>query len=176
MAPNADSKALDVAEQESAEVSLISNKALIQQFAEMAIMIPGDDENAVETILQTVLMAQSWDQLDAPWQTSDIEDVLNKELILKHAKRLPSTFTGGLGTFLVLFLEDPKTHQEYVKSSGSISIVGQVACAYARDWMPLKVKWRRAERASNNGFYPQHLQVIDAMGNGVEVGHARPQA
>lgn len=176
MAPKSDSKALDVAEQESAEVSLITDEKLIAQFAEMAVMIPGDDDNAVQTILQTILGAKTWDELDAPWQTSDIEDVLDRELIITDAKRLPSTFKGGLGMFLVLHLNDPKTGETFVKSTGSISVVGQIACAYARDWMPIKVKWRKAERQSKNGYYPQHLQVTDAFGNGVEVGHARPQA
>lgn len=155
-------KRADVDEQQSAEVALINNAAILTMFAEMAVMIPADDGNATEDILNQILTAETWDQLDAPWEVSPIDDVLGKQLRIVSAKRLPSTFAGGLGVFLVLGLRDIVTGKEYVKTTGSVSVVAQVARAYALQCTDVIVEWKRADRASKNGYFPQHLKVLSA--------------
>lgn len=163
MPPRNDAAKTDVDEQQSQEVATITDPALLQQFAEMAVMIPSEVGGGTETILAKILAAKTWDELDEPWETSDIDDILGKRLKLTRAVRRPSTFAKGLGVFLVLYLFDPKDGKEYVKTTGSVAVVGQVAAAYARNWMPLWVEWCRAERPSANGFYPQHLKILDSF-------------
>jgi hypothetical protein len=157
-------------EQASSEVALITDRRLIEQFAEMASMIPAEDGNANETILRQILTATTWEDTGKPWDVSDLSDVLNKPLKLMRAKRRVSTYSGGLGMFLVLFLVDEKTGEEFVKPTGSISIVGQVARWYALNAMPMRVEWKRAETASENGYFPQHLKPLDSFGPGIEGG------
>lgn len=152
----------DVDQQASAEVATITDKALLQRFAEMAVMIPAQEGSGAEAILTQILDATSWEDLDSPWEASPLEDVLNRELVLESAKRLPSTFGGGLGLYLVLTLRDRRTGETFTKTTGSISVVGQVCAAYAKGWMPIGVVWLRAERPSANGFYPQHLRITDS--------------
>lgn len=152
----------DVDEQQSAEVALINDAALLTMFAEMAVMIPADDGNATEDILKQILTAETWDDLDAPWEVSAIDDVINKPMRITSAKRLPSTFAGGLGVFLVIALVDIKTGETYIKTTGSVSVVAQVARAYALQCTDVIVEWKRAERPSKNGYFPQHLKVLSA--------------
>lgn len=161
-----------VDDQQSAEVALINDAALLEQFAEMALMIPSDSGDGIENILTQILSAQSWDELDSPWETSPVEDILDKPMRITGAKRMPSTFAGGLGVFLVVFLRDIKSGQEYVKTTGSVSVVAQIARAYAMGLQDVIVEWKRAPRASKNGFFPQHLKVLSATApDGMVTGH-----
>jgi hypothetical protein len=166
MARDNSSGAGQVDDTQGAEVATITDQALLQQFAEMAVMIPADIGGGTEDILRKVLSATTWDELDEPWETSQVEDILGKRLKITSVVRRPSTLKGGLGVFLVIHLTDIRTGQEYVKTTGSVSVVGQIAAAYARGWMPILVEWCRAERPSQNGFYPQHLKVLDSFAAG----------
>lgn len=157
-----DSQSMSVDEQQSAEVALINDEALLQAFGEMAVMIPSDDGSGTERILAKILSAKTWDQLDEPWEASSIDDILGKQLHVTKVTRSPSTFKGGLGIFLVVHLQDAKTGQEYVKTTGSVSVVAQLARAYALGITAMTVQWERAERPTPGGYYPQHLRVIDA--------------
>lgn len=157
-----DTPATDVDTQQSNEVALINDPALLERFAEMAVMIPADLGSGTEDILAKILSAKTWDELDEPWETSDIEDILGKTLHITKVQRRPSTFKGALGVFLVIHLQDAKTGQEYVKTTGSVSVVAQIARAYALGVTAMTVQWLRAERPSENGYYPQHLKVLDA--------------
>lgn len=162
MARNDTATSTDVDTQQSAEVAVINDTALLEQFAEMAVMIPADLGSGTEDILRKILSARTWDELDEPWETSEIDDILGKTLHVTKVTRRPSTFRGGLGVFLVIHLTDAKTGKEYVKTTGSVSVVGQIARAYAMGVTAMTVEWCRAERPSEGGFYPQHLKVIDA--------------
>lgn len=153
---------MDVDEQQSNEVALINDARLLESFAEMAVMIPADLGGGTEDILRKILSAKTWDELDEPWETSDIDDILGKTLRITRVVRRPSTFKDGLGVFLVVHLFDPKTGKEYVKTTGSVSVVGQLARAYALGITAMQVQWCRAERPSTAGYFPQHLKVIDA--------------
>jgi hypothetical protein len=160
MAPNQPAESVDT--QASAEVALINDRELIERFAEMAVMIPADNSGGTEDILRKILSAETWGQLDEPWQATQVDDILGKTLHITKVTRRPSTMAGGLGQFLVIHLQDAKTGKEYVKTTGSIAVVGQIARAYALGVTALTVEWCKAERPSASGFYPQHLRVIDA--------------
>jgi hypothetical protein len=162
MARNDNPQTPDEGEQASTEVALINDTALLAQFGEMAVAIPSDIGGGTEDILRKVLQAATWEQLDEPWRTSDVEDILGKTLRITKVVRRPSTFSEGLGVFLVVHLTDPKDGKEYVKTTGSVSVVAQLARAYFLGVTNMLVKWCRAERQSERGYYPQHLEVVDA--------------
>lgn len=150
-----------VDDQQSAEVATITDTKLLEAFAEMAVMIPASNGGGTEDILAKILSATTWDQLDEPWETSDVDDIIGKRLKLTRVERRPSTFRGGLGVFLVCHLLDPKTGKEYVKTTGSVAVVGQIASLFAHGWFPAMVEWCKSERPSERGYYPQHLRVHD---------------
>lgn len=153
---------MQVDDQESAEVATITDRALLEQFAEMAVMIPAEIAGGTEDILRKVLSAKTWDQVDEPWEATDVSDILGKHLQVRSVSRRPSTFKGGLGIFLIIKLYDARARKEYVKATGSVAIVGQFAALYAMRATAITIEWCRAERPSESGYYPQHIKVIDA--------------
>lgn len=148
-------------EQQGAEVATITDRKLLEQFAEMAVAIPAEPGGGTEDILKQVIGAKTWDELDQPWTTSGVKDILGKPLRLTSANRRPSTLEGGLGQFLILKLTDVKTGKEYVKTTSSVAIVGQVAWLYFHKATAITIEWCQAVRPTERGFYPQHLKIID---------------
>lgn len=163
MATATPAKRQTVDEQQKADVAVINNERLLAKFAEMAVLIPREDGNGTENILEQILNAETWEALDEPWQSTDVDDILGRRLTLLRAIRRPSSFKDGLGQFVVCFMRDKKTGKEVVKATGAIAIVAQVARAYALQCFPLEIEWCRADRPTENGYYPQHLAVFDGV-------------
>lgn len=138
------------------------DEQLLRQFGEMAVAIPSDDGSGTDDILRKILSARTWDDLDAPWETSDVSDLAGKTLHITKVTRRPSRKRGGLGIFLVVHMTDAKTGQEHVKTTGSVSVVGQLAWLYFKGATAVTVKWHRADEPTEGGFYPQHLEIVDA--------------
>lgn len=160
-----DKASTDVAtvdEQEAAEVATIIDPALLQQFAEMAVMIPAEMDGGTEDILRKVLSAKTWSEIDEPWQTTSVDDILGKRLRVTKVTRRPSTFADGLGMFLIIHLRDTRTGKEYVKTTGSIAVVGQFAALYAMGATAVTIEWCKAPRPTEKGYYPQHIRIHDA--------------
>lgn len=132
---------------------------LIKRFADMAVLIPDDTEDGGARVLEAILGAKTWEALNDPWEASNGEALVGKLLKLTGAKKMPSTFEGGLGVFLVVDYTDTHTGETGVLTTSAVSIVGQIAAAYANNWFPLYAEIVVADRPTKRGFLPQHLKV-----------------
>lgn len=149
-------------EPESQRVAIITDAALLARFAEMATAIPAMEEKGMEDILRQVFAAKTWQDVDKPWRTSKIDDILGKELRVTSVRRLPSRFKDGLGIFLVVKMWDAREQKEYVKATGSIVVVGQFVQLYFMGVTALTIRWCQAKDPTEDGYYPQHLEIVDA--------------
>lgn len=159
-----------VDDQAAAEVATIIDQKLLEQFAEMAVMIPAETDGGTEAILRKVLAAKTWSEVDEPWRTTSVDDILGKRLRVTKVTRRPSTFSQGLGMFLIVHLKDNKDNKEYVKTTGSIAVVGQFAALYAMGAKAITIEWCRAPRPTEQGYYPQHIVIHDAHVPGQDGG------
>lgn len=144
---------------------------LVKRFADMAVLIPDDTEDGGARMLDAILSAKTWEALNDPWESSNGEALVGKLLKLTSAKKMPSTFEGGLGIFLVIDYTDTNTGETGVLTTSAVSIVGQIAAAYAHEWMPLYAEVVVADRPTKRGFLPQHLK-IHGTGKRPPRGHA----
>lgn len=154
--------ATTVDEQQSQDVALITDRKLLEQWAERATAIPAELDGGTEDILRKVFSATSWAQIDEPWRTTDVDDIVGKTLRLTKVTRRPSTFESGVGVFLIVKLTDARDGKEYVKTTGSIAVVGQLAQLFYLGATAIQIKWCKAKRPTEQGFYPQHLEIVDA--------------
>lgn len=148
-----------VAKTDEAPNELILSPETLKMFAGMATMIPEAEGSAYEAILTSILNVTSWDQLDDPWDTSKTEDLSGVEMRVDTITRRPSRFKGGLGMFIVVHATDMRTMKSLVWTTGSVGIVGQLVVAFARGWFPLYCELITATEPTENGYYPQHLQI-----------------
>jgi hypothetical protein len=133
---------------------------LVATFSQMAMIIPESDENAMEQIMLQVLQAGSWEQLSDPWETDNAEKLAGKTILIERVTRHKSDIAGGLGIFLVAHGIDMKSGEKMVFSSGSLGVMAQLVRAHTAGWLPLFAQLIIAERATADGFRPQHLKFV----------------
>lgn len=150
-----DTKKGEVVKAEQPELS----PELVQRFAQMAMAIPEDSGDATERIVAQILSAETVDELDAPWDVSKAGKIAGHVLKITSLKRVQSSFKGGLGIFLVAEYFDAETGEGGTFTTGSSSVVAQLARAFHLGGLPIFCELVIAERESNNGFRPHHLKM-----------------
>lgn len=150
--------------------------ALIERFAAMATMIPTEDGQAYERIVEAILASASIDALDEPWDTTKAETLLGKVLCINSLTRRPSDFKSGLRIFLVIDSTDTHTGERIVWTTGSVAIVAQLVRAYTLGALPCYAELIVAERPTEAGYRPHHLKFWGqpADGNPLNAGQPDP--
>src|SRR5512146_3353347 len=110
---------------------------LAAQFSQMATLIPSEDGESVPDILQAILCASSWEQLDRPWDACDASRLVGKLFRIDNVLRRPSLFPGGLSVYLVVRCTNGKTGERFAWTSSSLNVCAQLVRAYAGGWLPL---------------------------------------
>lgn len=143
----------------------VVSDATMALFAQMAVNIPeADDGGAYENIVLQLLGASDVDGLNAPWDTSDAEKLANHRLKIETLERRPSDFNAGLGLYLVVKGVDLGTGETFVWSTGSVSVVAQLARAHFLGAFPVIAELVISDTPTKNGYRPQRLRVL-SFGN-----------
>jgi hypothetical protein len=132
--------------------------------------VPSEDGGGIERIIEAILSADSWDQVDAPWDTTNVKLLEGKTLRINSITRRPSSFKGGLGIFLVVNATDIGTGEAMVITTGSVNVVAQLVRLYMLESLPVFVKWIVADRPTENGYYPHHLEIVGRDTKPVVIG------
>lgn len=150
------------AEEEVKELVLASETRAM--FASMVTMVPDAEGDATESIVLAILNAKTWDELDDPWDSEKATQLVDVEQRIDSIMRRPSSYTSGLGVFLVIKGKRMDTDEPIVWTSGAVSVVAQLVKAYALGAFPVYAMLRRSERPSAAGYYPQHLEITGSGG------------
>jgi hypothetical protein len=132
---------------------------LVKTFAAMAMMIPSETTDALDSIIGQILNSPSWEQLADPWETANVDKLKGRVLRVDQLTRRPSQFKDGLGVFLVVNATDTRSGEALVFTTSSMSVVAQLVKAHVAGWLPLYVELVVAERATEAGYKPHHLVV-----------------
>lgn len=123
---------------------------------------PGDD--AMAQIAAQIMGAESLEDLDRPWDSEGMRDYDGQVLRVHAIRQLPSSYTKGLGVYLVCECDQPHIGEKFVLTTGSVSIVVQLVVANARGWLPLEVVPRQADERPGREGRPMHLEVVRRRG------------
>jgi len=135
-------------------------------FASMAVNIPeADDGAAYENIVLQLLQATDVDGLNAPWDTSDAEKIAGHRIKIESIMRRPSDFNAGLGLYLVCKGVNMDTGEAFTWSTGSVSVVAQLARAHFLSAFPVIGELIISDTPTKNGYRPQRLNVIGFGGS-----------
>lgn len=139
----------------------VVSDATMALFAQMAVNIPeADDGGAYENIVLQLLGATDVDGLNAPWDTSDTEKLVGCRLKIETIERRPSDFNAGLGLYLVCKGTNMDSGEKFVWSSGSVSVVAQLARAHFLNAFPVIAEIVISDTPTKNGYRPQRLNII----------------
>jgi hypothetical protein len=133
---------------------------LVATFSAMAMLIPNETTDAVESIITAILAAPSWDELDTPWESQGMAKIEGKTVIINTLTRRPSDFKDGLGIFLVVHCTDPSSGESIVVTTSATAVVAQLVRAYCQEWLPIYAQVVVAERATERGYKPHHLKFL----------------
>ena len=141
----------------NAEV-LATVPGLKEAFLAMLQQVPDPDDDATARIVAAILGAKTAEDLDAAWDAEGMRQWADTAVRVKAVHKLPSTYTGGLGVFLVCRCELPEVGEEFILTTGSVSIVAQLVKAHTHGWLPITVVPRKSE--SRSGYFPMHLELV----------------
>lgn len=135
--------------------------ALVQQFSEMATMVPDTESDGGASLLESILNAVSVEDLDKPFAEKDQDHLIGMDQVVESISKSGSDFADGLGVFLVVKAVVEDTAETITWTTGSMSVVAQLVRAYALDAFPLRCKLRRSDKPTKSGFYPLNLVISD---------------
>jgi hypothetical protein len=122
--------------------------------------VPDAGGDGFEGILRALAMATDVLDLDAPWRSQGLGELINTPLVLTGIRKMPSDYPGGLPWFLVADGAIAATGETVTFTTGSVSVVAQLVNAWRLEKFPLRVIPRQAERPSRSGYFPQHLEIV----------------
>jgi hypothetical protein len=154
------------ANQPGTEILPVVSQATMALFAQMAVGIPeADDTEAYESIVAQLLNADGVDGLNSPWDTNTAENLAGHRLKIEELTRRASDFAGGLGMYMVCKGTDLGTGEKFVYTTGSVSIVAQLARIHHLGGLPAIVELVVGDPSPSTGRRPQHLKVLGLGGS-----------
>lgn len=136
--------------------------AIVEAYSAMIANVPEAGGDGYASILTALAQADHPDDLDAPWRSGGLEEFINQPLLIQGIRKAPSEYVGGLPFFLIADAVVVATGELVTITTGAVSVVAQLAKAYALGAFPWRVIPRQSDRPSANGYYPQHLEVVPA--------------
>lgn len=152
----------EVAKRDQAAPVAPISAALLEKIEQAVLALPTEDGNGSERIYEQLLAATSIDELNKPWAATSGKALEGKTLQIHKLTRRPSAFSDGPAIFLVVESTDIKTGEVVVWTTSSVAVIIQLAQAYNLGIMPITAEVVVAERPTERGFHPYHLNVIGA--------------
>lgn len=133
--------------------------ALIERFAGMVFLFDPVESDGGASLVEQLLNTRDVSQLDAPWQQKDEDEILNRWLEIRGAHWEYSDYSEGTGVYLQIDAVDIEKSQRVRVSSGSVSVIAQLAAVQSLGAFPITAMIVRAQKKTKQGFYPKHLEV-----------------
>ena len=132
----------------------------MRQFADMARVLPTAEGDASMSIVAQILAATTVEELDAPWNDTDGDELVGVTFEAQSVTAHQSDYADGLGVFLRVEGVRLDNGEVVSFSTGSVSTVAQLVKAYVSGWFPFVVEIVKAERPTKKGYFPLHLKVV----------------
>jgi hypothetical protein len=146
---------------DQADSPVVISKRASEALTEALMGVPPTGDDGYERLLLQLAGASDPSQLDAPWRAEGMRAYINEPLEVRGLRRIESDYEGGLPFFLVVDAASIATGELVTFTTGSVTVVAQLAKANQLGAIPgWRVIPRQADRPSERGFYPQHLEVM----------------
>lgn len=122
--------------------------------------VPEAGGDAFESIIGNLVSATDVRDLDAPWRTAGMREIVNQRIRIDGIRKSPSDFKGGIPWFLLVDGAFVETGEIFTVTTGAASIVVQLAKAAQLGGFPLVCIPRESSKPSANGYYPMHLEMV----------------
>lgn len=142
---------------ESTDTQVELSPQLLKQFVDMVGVIPDYESGGGEGILEAILTAKKFEEVDAPWKGGR-ELPVGRNVVVIACYKAPSDYPGGLPFFLVLDCIDVNTGEIKQYQIGATSVVAQMVRYHALSAFPIGGSAVEAKKRSKNGYLPVHWE------------------
>lgn len=132
---------------------------LLDQVVKMVRQIPLKDDSASFGMLEKLLAADNWRDLNKPWEGTSGRELAGRRLLITDVGSRPSAFDAGPEIFLVVTSTDMTTGEEITWTTSALMVIVQLATAYVKGWLPIVAEVTAAAKPTARGFTPYHLTV-----------------
>jgi hypothetical protein len=133
---------------------------VVEAYEAMIATVPEAGGEGFEGILAAIALATDVADLDAPWRAEGLKAFVNAPIRVTGIRKMPSDYAGGLPWFLIIDGAIKATGETVAITTGAVSVVAQLVKAWQLGSYPLDVIPRIATRASRNGYFPMHLEIV----------------
>jgi hypothetical protein len=129
------------------------------KLAELALKVPGQEGDALASMIEQLLTAERVEDLDAPWSSQGLKDFLGVPIMIASIKRMVSDIADGPGFYLIITGAHAETGESITASTSAVMVMVQLIMAHTNNFLPAIFIPREAERPTADGYYPMHLEV-----------------
>lgn len=132
--------------------------AVMSSAEAMLADVPEADEDAIFGIAGAILAATDVMGVDAPWFSSQFEQLIGVPIRVTGIRKFPSDFEGGLPWFLVADIAVMDTGEKLVMTVGGTLAVLQLVKVYALGGLPWECVPRVASKSKPGRKPAQHFE------------------
>lgn len=135
-------------------------EAMVERFNKAMGEIPDAGTTGVEGIVAQIMSVENVAQLGSAWESENTKALVGKVVQITGLSKMESDLPEGLPYFLIVQYLDTETGEVGTFTTGTVSVVAQLAKAYAEGWLPLDCRVEQSKRPTKDGYYPLHLKVL----------------
>lgn len=139
--------------------SMAEGESAMDRLARRLAHLVQSPEEASINIASRILDAETAEDILAPVEALNAEDLNGAPFTLNAVAILPSGMDGGIGFFAVFDASDPKTGDSMSITCGAANVVAQAAALYDKGFLPMTVVIEVSKKATSRGFYPMSLRL-----------------
>lgn len=143
------------------DAPLVEREVAVNAAVEKLLLeIPYDPDAGMVNILEQILSATTLDELDQPWAINGLGQFVDQVVQIEEITRMPSDYRDGYAWYVVARGVVMETGEALSFSTSSKSIITQLLLARRMGLLPARFIVRVADEPTENGYYPQHLEVL----------------
>lgn len=132
----------------------------VEAYESMLAQVPDAEGSGYDRILEQLASATTPQALNSPWESSGLEELLGRKLVVLSIAKMPSEVSRQLPWFLIAQCVDEDSGEAVTFTTGSITVVAQLAKLWQLQAYPVHVIPRQSERPTKQGYYAQRLEII----------------
>jgi hypothetical protein len=133
--------------------------AIEAKAVEVLMEFPDGGEDGELRIYEQLLSATTLEEIDQPWAINGLGQFVGQVVQINSGTRMPSDYSEGFAWYLVLDAVVCETGEALAMPTSSRAIIMQVGMLRRLGLLPAKFIVRVADKPTDRGYYPQHLEV-----------------
>lgn len=139
---------------------VVTRGALELQIAGWIEALPEAGEGDDTAILAQLAAAETFEDINRPWQAVRLEQWIGREIVITGVRRLASDFESGFGWYLACDAIDAETGEANTIIAGANAVVAQLAAVAHLGGFPVRCTPAAARRAKPGRTPAQHLANV----------------